>query len=153
MNKSYCSLIVLTFIITGLWDLLLQFITHNYDKMPEFVKWFDFIESLKPYFKQHTILSAILLAAFVGAIAQAIILKMHKLPTNLNSLITFLSITFIISGLVGFPMQYSGLFPILDETYYNHLGPYRGFYHDGISGLIVQITLLVLLYGTKSIGY
>lgn len=32
MNKSYCSLIVLTFIITGLWDLLLQFITHNYDK-------------------------------------------------------------------------------------------------------------------------
>ena len=70
MNKSYCSLIVLTFIITGLWDLSLQFITHNYEKMPEFIKWFDFIESLKPYFKQHTILSAILLAAFVGAIAQ-----------------------------------------------------------------------------------
>ena len=45
-----CKLIVLTFIVTGLWDLILQFSTHYYDKMPRVIQWFDFIESLKTDF-------------------------------------------------------------------------------------------------------
>ena len=55
-------------------------------------------------------------------------------------------ITFIISGITGLLMQYSGLFPILSETYYKHLGKFKGFYHDGISGLIAQINVLTVLY-------
>ena len=46
-------------------------------------------------------------------------------------------------------MRYSGLFPILNETYYRYLGTLRGLYHDGISGLIVQITLFVVVNGIK----
>ena len=41
-------------------------------------------------------------------------------------------------------MKATKLFPYLEETYYKNLGPVTGAIHDGISGLIVQITLLVL---------
>jgi hypothetical protein len=45
-------------------------------------------------------------------------------------------------------MKLSGLFPILEATYYKNLeangGVVRSMYHDGISGLIVQCTLLVI---------
>ena len=149
MNKSY--LIILTFIITALWDLLLQFINYNYNKMPKFIKWFDFIKSLDDYFKQHTILSAILLAGFIGAITQFIILSFYNFPHTIKQLIEFLIITFIISGLIGFPIKQSNLFPILNSTYYKYLGDFRGFYHDGISGIIVQITLFIILNGQRYI--
>ena len=76
---------------------------------------------------------------------------MHRIPTNINTFISFMTITFIVSALIGIPMQYSKLFPILDETYYKYLGPYKSLYHDGISGIIVQITLLCILYGYKFI--
>lgn len=148
MNNK-CNLIILTFIITALYDLSLQIVTNNYDKMPEFIKWFDFIKSLKLYFKKHTILSAMLLAGFVAAIAQFIILNIIKFPTTTSQMIPFLIITFIVSALIGIPMQYSNLFPVLNDTYYKYLGTVRGLYHDGISGLIVQITLFVILYGIK----
>ena len=151
MEIYKCNIIILTFIITGTWDLLLLLLTHNYDKLPKFIQWFDFIKSLKPYYERHTILSAFLLAAFIGAVTQYIILMLHKLPTNKESLLTFLILSFIVSALIGIPMQYSNLFPILDDTYYKYLGTYRGLYHDGISGLIVQITLLCILYGYKYI--
>ena len=146
-----CNLIILTFIVTGLWDLVLQFINYNYDKMPDFIKWFDFIKSLDGYFKQHTILSAVLLAGFIGAITQIIILSFYNFPKNIKQLFEFLIITFIISGLIGFPIQKSNLFPILNSTYYKYLGNFRGFYHDGISGIIVQITLFIILNGQRYI--
>jgi len=41
-------------------------------------------------------------------------------------------------------MKFSQLFPYLDATYYKNLGTIRGMYHDGISGLIVQITIYLL---------
>jgi hypothetical protein len=43
-------------------------------------------------------------------------------------------------------MKWSNLFPHLEKTYYNYLGNLKGFYHDGVSGMIVQITLLIVLY-------
>ena len=151
MKIENCNLIILSFFITAFWDLLLQVVTYNWDRLPEFMKWFGFIKSLQPYFKRHTILAAALLAGFVGALTQYIILKMHRIPTNINTFISFMTITFIVSALIGIPMQYSKLFPILDETYYKYLGPYKSLYHDGISGIIVQITLLCILYGYKFI--
>ena len=41
-------------------------------------------------------------------------------------------------------MKATNLFPHLEETYYKKLGHIRGAIHDGVSGLIVQVTLLVL---------
>ena len=147
---SIDRLLILTFIITALYDVLLRYMSLNYDKLPAFFKWFDFIKYLTPYFKKHTLLSAALLAGFIGFGAQLIILTIMPYPNvkkiNLHNIITFFVITFIVSALYGLPMKASKLFPILDETYYKGLGTFRGLYHDGISGLIVQFTLLILLY-------
>lgn len=99
----------------------------------------------------HTILSAALIAGFVGALSQYLILYLYKFPTNLNNVPIFLLITFIISGLFGFIMKMTKLFPHLDATYYKNLGNVNGAIHDGVSGLFVQITLLFIYYVKKQI--
>ena len=64
-----------------------------------------------------------------------------------ETLFVFFTVSFVVSALYGFLMKLSGLFPILEATYYKKLeangGVIRSMYHDGISGLIVQTTLLV----------
>jgi len=156
LNNS--ELYIITFIVTGLWDVVLRIMTENWDQLPPTVKKiFPFIEYLQPYFEKHTLLAAALIAAFVGATTQVIILALIPFPqtithmTNKRNLITFLFISFIVSALYGFIMKFSKLFPILEETYYKKLeedySVWRSMYHDGISGLIVQITILVLLIG------
>ena len=91
-------------------------------------------------------LAAALIAGFIGALTQVIILNVHKLPTNPETLITFMVATFMISALFGFIMKFSKLFPHLVNTYYKKLGVSRSMYTDGISGIIVQATLLLILY-------
>ena len=147
-----CNLYILTFCVTAVWDIILNYITDNYDLLPDIIKkQFPFIGYLIPYFKQHTLLAAALIAGFVGATTQMIIqqfIKFPYLPNKPLSVATFLVVSFIISALYGFVMKWSRLFPILNETYYKHLeadgGVVRSMYNDGISGLIVQISLLVL---------
>ena len=140
------KLLTVTFLITALWDVALRIMSENYYSLPKFLQ-YDFIRYLRPYFKKHTILSAALVAGIVGAVTQAIILKFVDIPKKMMSYKTveFLVISFIISALIGFPMKWSGLFPHLYEYYYKPLGDIRGAYHDGISGLIVQVTMLLLL--------
>ena len=146
---NYYKLIILTFIVTALWDVILRFMALNYEKLPSLInKTLPFIKDLKPYFEKHTLLAAALIAGFVGATTQPIILKIVSFPKNLKNLkkiIIFLIISFIISALYGFIMKWSNLFPRLEEHYYNKLGLVRSMYHDGISGLIVQVTLLIML--------
>lgn len=139
------SIYILTFIITALWDVILRVMSENYAKLPNVFK-YDFIKYLQPYFKKHTILSAALIAGFVGATTQYIILNLHKLPTDKNSLMSFLVVSFIVSALYGFIMKWSKLYPHLVDTYYKNLGTVRSMYHDGISGVIVQLTLLFIIY-------
>ena len=143
---SICELVVMTFVITSLWDVALRFTSENYNKLPSVMK-YDFIRFLIPYFKKHTLLSAALLAGVVGAITQYIILKIIPFPSETPSmgyLINFLLVTFVISALFGIIMKATKLFPYLDKYYYKPLGLVRSMYHDGISGLIVQITLLIM---------
>ena len=147
MNK--CNLIILTFVITGIWDIILQIMSYNYNNLPNILKTqLPFIKDLQPYFKHHTPLAAFLLAAITGAVSQFIIINIMPFPKNfnLNKIIKLLIISFIVSSLFGFIMQWSKLFPYLQKYYYDKLGVIRGMYHDGISGLIVQITLLFILY-------
>ena len=82
----------------------------------------------------------------MGATTQVIILQFHKLPTNITSYLTFMMVTFVISALYGFIMKFSKLFQHLVDTYYDNLGTYRSMYTDGISGIIVQTTLLTTLF-------
>ena len=71
MNNS--DLYILTFIVTGLWDVVLSVMTENWERLPKIIKTImPFIEYLKPYFKQHTVLAAALIAAFVGATTEAL---------------------------------------------------------------------------------
>lgn len=136
---------IATFIITAIWDVVLRFLAENYEELPTFAQ-YDFIFFLKPYFKKHTLLSAALVAGFVGATTQPIILSIADLPSKKESFLWFFSVTFTISALYGFVMKFSKLFPHLDDTYYKKLGLIRSMYHDGISGIVVQATLLSLLH-------
>ena len=150
MNTSL--LIILTFVVTALWDVVLRFMSLHFNKLPAFLqKLMPFIGDLKPYFKRHTLLAAALIAGFVGATTQPIILKLTPFPKSFNKIyiIKFLTVSFIISALYGFIMKWSKLFPYLEKYYYDKLGVVRGMYHDGISGLIVQITLLFLYFMYK----
>lgn len=144
-----CKLIILTFIVTALWDVILRFMSLHFEKLPTSLQ-MDFVKYLKPYFQQHTLLAAALIAGFVGATTQPIILSIMSFPKSIFDLVTvgkFMVLTFIISALYGFIMKWSKLFPYLEKYYYDKLGVVGGMYHDGVSGLIVQATLL-LLYST-----
>ena len=147
------KLYILTFIISGLWDILLRLLSENYDTLPEIIQ-YDFIKYLIPYFQKHTLLSAALIAGFIGATTQAIIVNIYPFPNdfkNIHRIIYFLFLSFIVSALFGFLMKGSQLFPHLDETYYKELGTIRSMYHDGISGIVVQLTILGLLMIDKNI--
>ena len=139
-----------------MWDVVLRIMTENWDSLPKIVKSIlPFIEYLEPYFRKHTLLAAALIAAFVGATTQFIILNIMSFPStireisNSKNMFLFLTLSFIVSALYGFIMKFSKLFPILEKTYYKRLeenhSVWRSMYHDGISGLIVQITIIVLL--------
>ena len=146
-----CWLIILTFIVTGLWDVVLRFMSLNYNKSPKYFQ-MDFVKDLLPYFKHHTLLAAALIAGFVGATTQFIILSIMSFPTSIFNIVyifKFMILSFIISALYGFIMKGSKLFPYLERHYYEPLGVLRSMYTDGFSGLIVQTTLLILLHITR----
>jgi H+/Cl- antiporter ClcA len=153
---SKSDLYIISFIVTGLWDVVLRIMTENWEQLPTIVKRvLPFIEYLKPYFEKHTLLAAALIAAFVGATTQALILEIMPFPQTFGSIANtqkftlFMLLSFVVSALYGFIMKYSKLFPILEETYYKRLekdhSVLRSMLHDGISGLIVQFTIVVLL--------
>ena len=54
-------------------------------------------------------------------------------------------LSYVISAFFGILMKATKLFPHLDKHYYDNLGTWRGMYLDGISGLIVQSTILIIL--------
>tara|TARA_B100000519_G_C14254054_1_gene444079 strand:+ start:136 stop:492 length:357 start_codon:yes stop_codon:yes gene_type:complete len=115
---------------------------------------YDFIRYLIPYFQKHTLLSAALIAGFIGATTQFIIVNIYPFPSDfkdIHKVLYFLFLSFIVSALYGFLMKGSKLFPHLDETYYKELGTVRSMYHDGISGIIVQLTIIGLLMNDKNI--
>ena len=139
-------IIIFTFIITALWDVILRTLS-LYNPIPSVRNFFPFIQYLQPYFMKHTLLAAALIAGFVGATTQPVILYFMSFPTHNSSfkyIIQFMIWTFIVSALYGFIMKASKLFPYLEKYYYEPLGLYKSLYHDGTSGVIVQITLLFL---------
>jgi len=146
-------IIILTFIVTALWDVILRVMSENYEKLPSYIQSYEFIKYLQPYFKKHTILAAALIAGFVGALTQAIILSFFDFPkiSNVKGTVIFFIVSFVISGLFGFVMKWTKLFPHLEKTYYKKLGVVKSVIHDGVSGLIVQITLLLGLYMFSSL--
>jgi len=136
--KYSVSLIIYTFIITGLYDVILRTLSEKYYVLPKPLQ-YDFIRILRPYFQRHTLVAAALIAGVIGAITQQIIYLITDGKNPQRLLLT----TFVVSAAGGPFLRQSKLFPYLDKYYYKPLGPFRAAYHDGISGLIVQLTLLL----------
>lgn len=136
------DLLILVFFITGFWDIILRAMSMGKFSFLgiEKMKW---VTTLKPYFEHHTLLGAALIAAFVGAVTYPIIMYVFD-KFNVTNGIIQLIVIFLISGLVGIPMRYSGLFPILYQHYYTPLGFTYSFITDGMSGVVVAITLFFL---------
>ena len=92
-------LLIYTFIITALYDVLLRFLSLNYHKLPAFMQEYKFIGYLTPYFKEHTLLAAALIAGYVRFGAQVIILSLQKFPNmtrvNFKEIVMFLLLTFV----------------------------------------------------------
>lgn len=136
--------LIKVFLITGFWDIILRYMAEGHISFLgiENMKW---VTTLREYFEFHTVLGAALIAAFVGAVTYPLI--MYTLDAfDVDNRITQLIVVFLISALVGIPMRYSGLFPVLKEHYYDPLGLVYSSITDGMSGIIVAVTLFILNY-------
>ena len=134
--------IILAFIVTALWDVVLRF--YAMDKMPHLRSPIDvhnwkWVKVLRPYFEKHTLLGAALIAGFVGAVT-AFVMSFIKVNIFLYGLILIL-----VSGVIGIPMRYTGLFPHLKEHYYDELGLTTSFMTDVFSGIVVACTIYFIV--------
>jgi hypothetical protein len=135
--------IIIIFLITAAWDVILRLFSEG--KITFFgienMKW---ITVLKGYFEEHTVLSAALIAGFVGAITHYIIIKSTDLLKLSGFNIYTILLTIFISGIVGIPMRYSGLFPHLKKHYYDNLGFWYSFATDTFSGIVIGSTYKII---------
>ena len=142
MKESSYKRIVIIFIITALWDVVLRFMAEGHIQFSgiENMKW---VVVLKDYFKKHTLLAAALIAGFVGAVTQLVI---ELLFTKIKNTYVYTTCVLLLSGLIGLPMRYTGLFPVLKEHYYDPLGFPYSFSSDTFSGLVVMLTYYFLFH-------
>ena len=115
--------IILAFVITATFDALINLLPPPIGS-----------DLLRSYFSKHTVLGAALIAGFVGAITLFPIAALVDITTP--ALLTVVVI-FIVSAFIGFPMQWSGLFPHLNKFYYGIMPRYQSFVADGLSGVMV----------------
>lgn len=135
------NILILTFLVGGLWDIILR----KYAMTPDLPwKKQDFAVATIPYFKKHSIIKAAVFAGLVSLYTQIIILGIVDFPTRLIQVPLFLLVAFIVSAIVGFPIEQLKMVPGLTETYYKTLGRPRATLTDGYSGLVVELSLLGL---------
>lgn len=137
------NVLLYTFLVTGLWDIILR----KYAETTKIKNKPDFVKALIPYFKENGVIKAAANAGLVGLLAQIIIMQIVKFPPNYNlkDISIFIFVSFMVSGLIGFPLEKGRVIPSLTDTYYKDLGRPRSFFTDAYSGLIVQFSLLFLL--------
>lgn len=133
--------VVSAFVITGAWDVILRLFSEKKITFMGIENW-KWVRALQPYFQQHTVLAAALIAGFVGAIAYTII-ESVPFQKKLNSVQYFTWVAFV-SAIVGIPMRYSKLFPHLEKYYYQPLGFKYSMATDGFSGIVVGATMILL---------
>lgn len=123
MDKLLLGLL-LSFIITALFDIALNLTPPPIGAV-----------ILREYFDNHTVLSAALIAGFVGAVTFGTIYYIYSGIPKLSAY--SILVIFCISALMGIPMRLSGLFPILDKYYYEKIPRIQSFLADGLSGIMV----------------
>lgn len=129
---------IAVFVITSLWDVVLRWVATGYLPLAglEEMKW---IVVLKDYFERHTVLGAALIAGFVGAVTEICLHHTVNRWFPPQSAL-FVAGVILVSGLIGLPMRYSGLFPHLEQYYYKPLGFWYSFATDAFSGFVVMMT-------------
>ncbi len=137
MKINYKKL-VLVFVITGIWDVLLRFLAEKKIKFfgVENVSW---VKALQPYFEEHTVLAAALLAGFAGVCASLLIDSISRPKTDF----AFALWVGLASALVGIPMRVSEFYPHLKKYYYGPL-PFTTIFSDALSGLVVMASMSAL---------
>ncbi len=135
-----CKTLIYVFFITAAWDVVLRMLSlHRIAFMGvENMAW---VKNLRPYFEHHTVLSAALIAGFVGAVTLPIITTTNPFRRQFPSLLWVA----LISALVGLPMRYSGLFPYLTMYYYEPVPTWYSMLSDANSGVVVALTYHALL--------
>lgn len=148
---QYAQSLILTFVITAAYDIVLQLAKHGHLPILHNVissyDWYRHLTKQNGYFDKHTPAAAALIAGAVGFLTQAIILQITPIPElfEARNVTMIMLCTFVISALIGLPMYSSGLFPHLNTHYYDELGRVpRAMITDGMSGLVVQATLLTV---------
>ena len=125
--------VILVFVITAVFDVLLNLLPPPLGA-----------SILREYFNHHTVLSAALVAGFVGSVTLILILKIFPDVIHASSM-ACLKI-FIVSALIGFPMEWSHLFPHLKTFYYDKIPRIQSFLADGLSGVMVASVFWTLKY-------
>ncbi len=139
-NKDY-KIMVVAFCVTGVWDVMLRWFSEEKLKFMGIEK-LSWVVALRPYFEHHTVLSAAAIAGVVGAVTSVIINKSIPESVTKSHLLYLLWVAFI-SAIVGIPMRYSGLFPILKKYYYDPL-PITTIFSDALSGVVVALTMMYI---------
>lgn len=134
------TIIIITFVATAIYDAILRLLVQKGQ--------FQGL-GLGEYYTDQTLLTVMLTAGIIGALTQIPIYFVVKafpdFQYHIVKILLVLLTTFIISGLAGFIIKLTNLFPLLEETYYKTLGWKKAFLTDGLSGVIVNITLMMLL--------
>lgn len=137
---------VVAFVLTALWDLILRLISTEVIPVPVIRDW-AWVRVLRGYFELHTPLAAAMIAGACGAVAYALIALSWRMvvPRRLvTSELVYVAYAALVSGLIGLPMRYSGLFPHLVEHYYEPLGFLYSFCTDAFSGVVVLASMYSL---------
>jgi hypothetical protein len=132
MNNTIWSGIVISFVITALFDLALNLLHSPIGAT-----------RIRPYFEQHTPLAAALIAGFVGAVTFTVLFAIYSGNPKPN--IYNIAVIFSVSALIGIPMRYSGLFPHLDKHYYQVFPRIQSFIYDGGSGIMVALVYYYIM--------
>ena len=136
MNKTFYRDFILVFVITATFDILMNIMPPPFGA-----------KLLRQYFNEHTLLAAALIAGFAGVLAFvpiAYLINYKKAnPKNI-------AIIFLVSAFIGFPMEYSGLFPLLKKYQYDKLPRYQSFLADGLSGMMVASVFWAITIPSKN---
>ena len=131
-NYKFLLGLILIFIITASFDIALNILPPPLGAV-----------ILRQYFNEHTLLSAALIAGFIGAITFCVLYLIYGDIPEMS--VYNILIIFIISALMGVPIRLSKLFPSLDKHYYQVIPRIQSFLADGLSGIMVAVVYYFII--------
>ena len=141
------KLLASTFVIASILNLITRLISEERMPMLNIIKDSAWMAGMQDYFKRTTPLQAALVAGFIAAVAQYLIVMIRAPPSMYNnaSNLAFLWISFIVGAFVGELVRRSGVFPDLRTTLYAGVTRMQAIFVDGSSMTLVNAVFLFAL--------